>query len=398
MPTTAFQTLPCTDNLMPITSRPAPVMVRGERSYLWDADGRAYLDFVQGWAVNALGHCPPELVAALRSQADRLITPSPALHNAPQLELAQALASASGLAQVHFANSGAEANEVAVKLARKWGRLHRDGAYQIVTTTGAFHGRTLAMMAASGKPGWDDLFPPLPDGFARVPFGDSGAVRSAISKTTAAIMVEPIQGEAGVVMPPSGYLGELRRIADETGVLLILDEIQTGMGRTGKLFCYEHAGIRPDILSLGKGLGGGVPISAVLATEPVSCFEPGDQGGTFNGNPLMTAAASAVLDTVNEQTFLDRVSAAGARLERGLLELASRHGARVRGQGLLWALVLDGIDARRVAAAAFETGLLVNPAQPDVLRLMPSLRVSDSEIDLAIARLDPLLDGARAAA
>ena len=381
------------DTLMSIVPRPDAVMVRGVGSTLWDSAGREYLDFIQGWAVNALGHAAPEVVDTLAAQAARLITPSPALHNAP---LARVLTAASGLAQAHFCNSGAEANEVAVKLARKWGRLHRSGTAQIVTTHGGFHGRTLTMMAASGKPGWDQLFPPAAPGFERVPFGDSDAMRAAITPETAAIMVEPIQGEAGVVVPPRDYLASLRAIADEQGVLLILDEIQTGMGRTGQLFGFQHAGIRPDILTLGKGLGGGVPISAVVATEHVCCFEPGDQGGTYNGNPLMTAVANAVFEAVSQPQFLMRVRQAGDRLSAGLTAIAERHGAgngaiRVRGAGLLWALVLPSAGAGALAAMTMADGLLVNPAQADVLRLMPSLRVTDGEIDRALDMLDSAL-------
>ncbi len=247
-------------SLMTVTTRPNRVMVRGQGSYLWDDHGRRYLDFIQGWAVNALGHAAPEMARALAQQASLLISASPALHNAPQIELAERLVALSGLHRVGFCNSGAEANEGAIKLVRKWGRLHRQGAYEIVTAEQAFHGRTLAAMAASGKPGWDELFPPNMPGFRRVPFGDLAAVRRHVRQPkTAAIMVEPIQGEAGVIVPPDGYLRGLRQIADEFGLLLVFDEVQTGLGRMGTLFAFEHEGVRPDILTLGKGLGGGVP-------------------------------------------------------------------------------------------------------------------------------------------
>lgn len=219
--------------LMKTTPRPDVVMVRGKGSYLWDSSGKRYLDFVQGWAVNALGHAPDVLRQAAIEQTSLLVTASPAYHNAPQLKLAKRLCALTGLDQAHFSSSGAEANEVAVKLARKWGRLHKNGAYEIVTTHNAFHGRTLAMMAASGKPGWDELFPPLPAGFRHVKYGDVSAVAAALSSQTVAIMVEPVQGEAGVVVPPGGYLNELRQLADQAGILLIVDEIQTGLGRTG---------------------------------------------------------------------------------------------------------------------------------------------------------------------
>lgn len=367
--------------LMPITLRPERVMVRGEGSYLWDDRGRRYLDFVQGWAVNALGHSAAEVRQALASQAAELLTPSPAFHNAPQLLLAQRLTAASGLAQAHFCCTGAEANEAAVKLARKWGRLQRGGAFEIITSVGAFHGRTLAMMAASGKPGWDELFPPNMPGFRRVPYGDVGAVAAAITDRTVAVMVEPIQGEAGVVVPPPGYLEQLRELTRERGILLILDEVQTGLGRTGTLFAYTQHHVQPDILTLGKGLGSGVPISAVLASEGVSCFAPGDQGGTYNGNPLACAVALAVLDAVAAEPFLEGVRERGRYLEGRLLELGSRHGCLLRGRGLLWALVLPEPRAERIRDSCFERGLLLNAPRPQLLRLMPSLRVTTTEID-----------------
>ncbi|MCB1739145.1 MAG: aminotransferase class III-fold pyridoxal phosphate-dependent enzyme [Gammaproteobacteria bacterium] len=381
-------TSPALTALMPITSRPPRAMLRGEGSYLFDTDGRAYLDLVQGWAVNTLGHCPVEIREALAEQSARLINPSPALHNAPQLALAEHLTAASGLAQAHFANSGAEANEAAVKLARKWGQLHRSGAFEIVTTQNAFHGRTLAMMSASGKPGWDRMFPPMPEGFVKVPFGDLEAMAAAIGPRTVALMVEPIQGEAGVITPPDGYLRGLRELADRHGLLLILDEIQTGIGRTGRLFCFEHEQARPDILTLAKGLGGGVPISAMLAAEHACCFAHGDQGGTFNGNPLMAAVALAVLGVVNQPAFLKRVQAAGEQLCAGLAALPGRCGIEsVRGRGLLLAAGLARADAEAIRDRAFEAGLVINAPRPDTLRFMPSLRISDAEIDEALAIL-----------
>ena len=245
---------------------------------------------------------------------------------------------------MHFTNSGAEANEAALKLARKWGRLHRGGAHQIITTLGSFHGRTLALMAASGKPGWDALFPPVMPGFVKVPYGDVAAVRAQIGPETVAVMVEPIQGEAGVVVPPDGYLAGLRRLCDEHGLLLICDEVQTGMGRTGTLFAFEREQAQPDILTLGKGLGGGVPISAVLANERASCFVPGDQGGTYNGNPLMVAVARTIFDVVSRAEFLATVRARGRYLEQRLAPLCAEHGLALRGRGLLWALVLPRAD------------------------------------------------------
>ncbi len=379
-------------HLMPITQRPDPVMVRGAGSYLWDDRGTRYLDFIQGWAVNALGHAAPEVSQALAQQAATLVTPSPGLHNAPQLALAQRLTELSGLDQVCFTSTGAEAVEVALKLARKWGRQKRGGAFEIVTTHNAFHGRTLAAMAASGKPGWDALFPPNVPGFVKVAFGDLEAMAHAITPRTAAILVEPIQGEGGVVVPPRGYLSALRELADERGVLLMLDEIQTGIGRTGPLFAHQADGIQPDVMTLGKGLGGGVPIAATLATRRASVFEPGDQGGTFAGNPLTAAVALAVLDVVTRNDFRSAVESRGVELAAGLAALAARHQAvEVRGRGLLWALRLREPVAAPVRDACFARGLLVNAAQPDIVRFMPSLRVTSDEIEAMLTLLDAAL-------
>ena len=376
---------------MHVAVRPPRIMVRGSGSYLWDHEGARYLDFVQGWAVNALGHAPPEIAAALQAQAQILISASPAFHNAPQLGFALELTRAAGLAQVHFTNSGAEANEAALKLARKWGRLHRGGAHQIITTVGSFHGRTLALMAASGKPGWDALFPPVMPGFAKVPYGDLAAMAGQIGPETVAVMVEPIQGEAGVVVPPEGYLRGLRRLCDERDLLLICDEVQTGMGRTGSLFAFEQEGVKPDILTLGKGLGGGVPISAVLANERSSCFVPGDQGGTYNGNPLMVAVARSVFDVVSRPEFLATVRARGRYLEQRLAPICREHGVGLRGRGLLWALVLPEPSAEAIVARCFGQGLLINAPRPNLLRLMPSLRVSETEIDALTGMLQSAL-------
>ena len=284
MNTYSLSTFSHSNSLMPITTRPSAVMARSAGSWIWDEAGNKYLDFLQGWAVNCLGHCPPEVVRTLTQQAQRLITPSPALHNRPQLELADKLVELTGMTAAHFTNSGAEANEVALKLARKWGRLYKNGAYGVITTTNAFHGRTLATMAASGKPGWDTLFPPYPDGFEKVTFGCIDSMEKAINEDTVALMVEPVQGEAGVVIPPLGYLADLRALADTHNLLLIFDEIQTGIGRTGTFVVAEQEDVRPDIITLGKGLGSGLPLACALSNKRANCFSQGDQGGTYNGN------------------------------------------------------------------------------------------------------------------
>ncbi|MBN1653505.1 MAG: aminotransferase class III-fold pyridoxal phosphate-dependent enzyme [Deltaproteobacteria bacterium] len=379
--------------LMPITRRPEVIMVKGEGSYLWDNNGRRYLDFIQGWAVNSLGHCPEVVRRAIVEQSARLLTPSPALYNEPELELAELLSRASGLAQVFFCNCGTEANESAIKLARKWGRLHRNDAYEIITAQNAFHGRTLASMAASGKPGWESLFPPPMPGFIKVPFGNAEVVESVITAKTVAVMIEPIQGEAGVVIPPDGYLQRLRQITKRHDLLLIVDEIQTGMGRTGAAFCHQFEGIQADIMTLGKGLGGGVPIAAMLASEKASCFSYGEQGGTYNGNPLMTAVALAVSRVVLQPDFIARVGSTGRYLLERLKQLANRHECpEIRGRGLLAALRLPGEYAEEVRDRCFEHGLLINAPRPNLLRFMPALNVTIQEVDKLIEIVEESLN------
>ena len=386
------------DALMDITARPPAVFVRGEGSFLWDDSGKRYLDFMQGWAVNCLGHSPPVVADALAAQAKLLLTPSPAFYNAPSLTLARALTDHSCFDRVFFANSGAEANEGAIKLARRYGALHRHGAYEIITFNGAFHGRTLATMSASGKKAFEPLFEPKVPGFPKARLNDLASVKQLINDRTVAVMLEPIQGEAGVWPATDQFLRELRELTTTHGLLLIVDEIQTGMGRTGKLFHYEHAGIEPDIMTLGKGIGGGVPLAALLATEAASCFQHGDQGGTFNGNPLMCAAGLAVLRAVAAPTFLKSVADAGLYLETELQRMSARHGlGAVRGRGLLLALDLKHPIGASIVAHAFDDGVLLNAPQPDALRFMPALNVTRAEITEMIDCLDAILTKAGAA-
>jgi len=378
--------------LMKITDRPPVVMVEGHGSWLRDEDGKTYLDFVQGWAVNCLGHSPAAIAETIAFQTRRLINCSPAYYNAEMAQLATRLAEASGLAQVFFCNSGAEANEGAIKLARKWGARYREGAHEIITMDHGFHGRTLATMAASGKAAWETLFEPKVSGFTKVTLGDLAAVRRAITPRTVAVMLEPIQGEAGVYPAGDEFLRELRAVTAEAGLLLILDEIQTGIGRTGRFLAYEHAGIEPDILTLGKGLGGGVPLAALVAAEAVCCFEPGDQGGTFNGSPLMTAIGNAVVEAVNQPAFLADVTAKGDYLAQRLRQLSASLGhGEVRGRGLLLALALKGTDAGKVSRSAMDRGLLINAPRPDALRFMPALNVTREEIDQMLVLLESVL-------
>jgi len=384
-----------TDALMDVAARPPLVFVAGRGSWLIDHAGRRYLDFVQGWAVNALGHCPPEISSALAAQAQRLISPSPAFFNDAALKLAQRLAGLSGLARVFLASSGAEANEGAIKLARKWGSVHKAGAFEIITFAEGFHGRTLATMAASGKAGWDKLFEPKVPGFPKARLNELDSVRDLIGPQTVAVMLEPIQGEAGVVPASAEFLRALRALCDAHGLLLILDEVQTGVGRTGRLFAFEQADVVPDILTLGKGLGGGVPLAALLAKEEVACFAHGDQGGTYCGNPLMAAVGNAVLDVVAQPQFLAGVAERGAHLQQHLRRLTERHGlAGERGSGLLRALDLGRPMGGAVVEAARELqpeGLLLNSPRSHLLRFMPRLNVPFADIDRMAAQLDALL-------
>lgn len=378
--------------LMSITNRPQSVMVYGNGSWLTDHEGKRYLDFIQGWAVNCLGHSPRVVVEALTNQAGRLISPSPAFYNDQALRLANQLVAHSCFQRVFFTNSGAEANEGAIKLARKWGSRHRGGAFQIVTMENGFHGRTLATMSASGKPHWETLFEPKVPGFVKVPLNDLDAVVGAIGPETAAVMLEPIQGEAGVIPATPEYLQALRRLTRDRGVLLICDEVQTGMGRTGTLFAYQQAGIHPDIMTLGKGIGAGVPLAALLAKEEVCCFEPGDQGGTYNGNPLMAAVGCAVLEELLRPGFLEHTREMGETLRYGLLKLSRKHHlGEVRGAGLLLALVLPEPDGEVIVERARERGLILNAARPDILRFMPALNVSIDEIAICLGTLDQIL-------
>jgi acetylornithine/N-succinyldiaminopimelate aminotransferase len=380
------------DALMDITTRPSTVFVRGEGSWLWDDSGKRYLDFVQGWAVNCLGHSPPVIAEALAAQSKLLLTPSPAFYNAPSLKLAKALVDRSCFDQVFFANSGGEANEGAIKLARKYGALRRNGAYEIITFAGGFHGRTLATMSASGKKAFEPLFEPKVPGFPKARLNDIESLKRLISNNTVAVMLEPIQGEAGVWPATDAFLRELRALTRAHGLLLIFDEIQTGIGRTGKLFHYQHAEIEPDIMTLGKGIGGGVPLAALLATEAASCFEHGDQGGTFNGNPLMCAAGLGVLQEVSEPAFLKSVADTGLYLASELQRISARHGlGEVRGRGLLLALDLKRPIAAAIVAQGFEAGTLLNAPQLDALRFMPALNVTREDIAEMIDGLDAIL-------
>jgi acetylornithine/N-succinyldiaminopimelate aminotransferase len=308
------------------------------------------------------------------------------------IRLASLIAEHSGLHRTFFTNSGAEANEGAIKLARKWGQRHRQGAYEIITAEHGFHGRTLATMSASGKAQWEALYEPKVPGFPKVPLNDLAAVEKALTDKTVAVMLEPIQGEAGVFSATDEFLRGVRELTRQNNILLILDEIQTGMGRMGRLFGYEHAGILPDIMTLGKGLGGGVPLAALVAASDVCCFEHGDQGGTFNGSPLMTAVGCAVMEALTKPGFLPHVSEVGRYLATRLEELSRKYGyGEVRGRGLLLGLNLKRDIGPKVVELTRETGLLLNAPRPDTLRFMPALTVTGEEVDHGIAILDRIL-------
>ncbi|CUJ77306.1 acetylornithine transaminase [Achromobacter dolens] len=385
--------------LMEITSRPDLVFVRGQGSWLEDHAGKRYLDFVQGWAVNTLGHSAPEMQKALLDQSKLLMNPSPAFYNLPSIELATRLTGASVFDRVFFANSGGEANEGAIKLARKWGQVNKKGAYKIITMNHGFHGRTLATMSASGKPGWDKMFAPQVEGFPKAEINDLESVRKLIDDQTVAIMLEPVQGEAGVIPATKEFMQGLRKLADEHKLLFIVDEVQTGMGRTGTLFAYQQSDVVPDIMTLAKGIGGGVPLAALLARQEVCVFSHGDQGGTYNGNPLMAAVGVAVFDALAAPGFMESVNARAKQLSEGLLALSAKYGMKgERGMGLLRALVMDRDDGPAIVEAARNltpNGLLLNAPRGNLLRFMPALNVTAEEIDTMLTQLDGLIGRAR---
>jgi predicted acetylornithine/succinylornithine family transaminase len=371
-----------------------PVLLRkGRGVQVWDSEDREYLDFVGGIATNVLGHCHPKVVVALQKQAQRLIHVSNIYQIEPQIRLARLLVENSFADKVFFCNSGAEAGEAAIKLARKYSyEKHGEGRHRIITALGSFHGRTMATVTATGQEKMQKGFAPLLEGFSYVPFGNAEALEQAVDSATCAVMLEPIQGEIGVRIPPPDYLKQVREICDRHGLLLILDEVQTGMGRTGRLFAHEHAGIVPDIMTLAKGLGGGVAIGAMLATDRVAAaFTPGDHGSTFGGNPLATAAGVATMETILENGFLlDQCHRMGKYLLQALERVAARYDHVVtdlRGMGLLVGMELN-MDCAPIVVECLKRGLLINCAGGTVLRFMPPLIVVEKEIDQMAEILD----------
>ncbi|WP_440902680.1 acetylornithine transaminase [Actinosynnema sp.] len=369
---------------------PALALERGEGAFVWDVDGNRYLDLVSGIAVNALGHAHPAVVAAVTEQIGKLGHTSNLYINHPSLALAERLLDLAGVdgdGRVLFCNSGAEANEAALKLSRRTGRT------KVVATTGGFHGRTMGALALTGQPGKRTPFEPLVPGVEHVPFGDVAALEAAIDDSTAAFFVEPVQGENGVVVPPEGYLQAARRITAEHGALLVMDEVQTGVGRLGSWFAFHQAGIVPDVVTLAKGLGGGLPLGACIAIGPAKdLFQPGQHGTTFGGNPVCCAAALAVLDTIAADGLLEHASSVGKEIAAGVEALNHPLVAGVRGAGLLLGVLLREPVSAAVAAAAKRAGYLVNPVQPDVIRLAPPLVLDEVDAHRLVADLPSCLE------
>jgi len=370
------------------------VLERGEGSRVWDVEGNEYLDLIAGIAVNALGHSSPVVQQALAEQSARLIHVSNLFYSIPQLELGALLKAHSPFDRVFFANSGAEANEAAIKLARRWGNRHKDGAYAVITAEHAFHGRTLATVTATGKEAYMRPFAPLPEGFPHVPFNDMDALERATDETTVGVLLEPIQGESGVNVATESYLRDVQDFCKAKGILFMLDEVQTGVGRLGTFWGFERWGVEPDIATLAKGLGGGVPIGAMLAKESVSAFEPGDHGSTFGGNPLMCAVAHAVVSHIFDNDILGNVQRVGAHLKKSLEALQTQQPliTGVRGDGLLLALDLSVDRAPDVVRHGFEEGVLLNATGPNTIRLAPALNLTTAEADEGVAKLKKSLD------
>ena len=370
------------------------VLTRGLGVHLWDSDGRCYLDLVGGIAVCALGHAHPKVVAAIKEQVEKLSHVSNLYHIAPQILLAQLLVENSPFDKAFFCNSGAEANEAAIKLARKYASEHMQGRYELITMQDSFHGRTLATVTATAQERFHVGFEPLPEGFRYVPYNDLPALEAAVTEKTCGVLVEPIQGESGVVIPDPGYLPGIRRICDEKGLLMIADEVQTGIGRTGMLFACEHDDVIPDMITLAKALGNGFPIGALLAKEKIAAaFVPGSHGSTFGGNPLACAAALATLETILDEGILENCRKVGAYFLSRLGELKNKHPRirEVRGQGLILAAELT-VPGAEFVEKCMENGMLINCTNGNVLRFVPPLILTRQDVERAIGILDGALE------
>ncbi|HTK10878.1 MAG TPA: aspartate aminotransferase family protein [Ktedonobacteraceae bacterium] len=367
-------------------------IVRGEGVRVWDSEGKSYLDFVAGIAVNVLGHCHPAIVEAVQRQVTQLVHVSNLYYNTKQIELAELLSKQSGGMRSFFSNSGAEANEGAIKLARKYGRLHRNGAYEVISMDRSFHGRTLATTAATGQPSYQATWAPIPDGFKQVPFNDLEALKQATSAKTAAILVEAVQGEGGIYPADKAYMQGLRDWCDEQNLVLICDEVQASMGRTGKFFSWEHY-VRPDIVTMAKGLAGGVPIGAMLTDPRTDLFVPGDHGTTFGGNPIACAAGIATINTIIEQHLVENAATMGEYWNSKLVEFSQKYSfvGSSRGIGLMRAVDIHQGLAPTIVQKALEHGLLLNSVAPDTLRMVPPLVLTHADIDEAAALLDQAL-------
>ena len=383
------------------TYAPQPVAMRsGKGCILTDVDGHEYLDLAGGIAVNVLGHAHPAVLGTLVEQAGRAIHLSNLYFSEPQLDAAEKLVATAFPSRVYFCNSGAEAIETAIKIARKWGKLNRDGASTIICARGAFHGRTMGALAATANRHYREPFEPLPRGFIHVAYDDLAAVEGAIDGSTVAVLMEPIEGQSGVVPMSDETLRGLRRLCDERNLLLILDEIQSGMGRTGRWWAHQHAGIVPDVMAVAKGLGGGLPIGAVLAGPRADILTVSDHGSTFGGGPLVTAVAAAVIDAIEREGLVENAARVGDRLRQGLLQLAERGApiAQVRGRGLMLGVVLTQPIAPQLVLTALHHGLLINATGASALRLIPPLLLSEAQADEAVEQLAAAFELVTAAA
>ena len=379
--------------MMGTPKRVPGVYVKGKGARLWDENGKAYLDLVAGWAVDSLGHCHPTVVKAVTEQVQTLIQTSNQFYTIPQIQLAELLAENSCLNKAYFCNSGAEAAEGSVKLARRYGKLKLNGAYEVITALNSFHGRTLAMTAATGQTKFQEPYLPMPIGFINVAFNNIDAIKAATTEKTCAVMLEPIQAEGGVNLPGDNYLKEVRAWCDQKGILLILDEIQTGIGRVGKLFAYEHYGVEPDIMALAKGLASGIPIGAIMVKDEASVFVPGDHGSTFGGYPLACATAYAVVKFVIDNDIAGNARKVGEHFMSGLKKLKQKYPfvTDVRGLGLLQAMEFSTNISQAILLACLDGGLLVNQLKPNALRFIPPLIINNGEADEALDILDKAL-------
>ena len=381
---------------MQVVNRMPPVLVRGEGTRVFDNDGKRYLDFTAGWAVLNLGHSHPAVTEAIRDQAGKILQMSNLFYTTPQLPLAQIIVDNSDVDRVFFCNSGAEANEGACKVARKWGKTKLDGAYEIITTFDSFHGRTQAMMAATGQPAYQEKWTPLMPGFVNVDYNDVQAIKDTyVEGRTCAVLLEPVQGEGGVNIPSANYLKDVMDFCHEKNILFMLDEVQTGMGRIGKLFGYQQfPGVEPDVMTLAKALGSGAPLGAFTTKEFCSVLEPGDHGSTFGGNALTTAAGSAAAKVIVDEDIPALANETGAYFQGKLNALAEKYDfiTEVRGMGLLIAVEMSKEIASATVTASLPEGLLMNAVRPNMIRFMPPLNVTRDEVDEAVAILDKVLE------